>query len=51
MGKDSKGKNLTWALSLGVGSNHWSFRLRHYSNAGSGSPNLGQDMLTVGYAF
>ena len=45
------GKNLTWSLSLGMGGEHWSIRLRHYSNAGSGKPNLGQDMLTIGYAF
>ena len=45
------GKNLTWSLSLGVGGEHWSIRLRHYSNAGSGRPNLGQDMLTLGYSF
>ena len=45
------GKNLTWSLSLGFGSEHWSVRLRHFSNAGSGSPNLGQDLLTLGYRF
>ena len=45
------GKNLTWSLSLGYGGEHWSIRIRHYSNAGSGKPNLGQDMITVGYAF
>ena len=45
------GKNLTWSLSLGFGGEHWSIRLRHFSNAGSGSPNLGQDLLTVGYQF
>ena len=45
------GKNLTWSLSLGFGGEHWSMRLRHFSNAGSGSPNLGQDLLTLGYKF
>jgi hypothetical protein len=45
------GKNLTWALSLGYGGEHLSVRFRHYSNAGSGSPNLGQDMVTLGYNF
>ena len=45
------GKNLTWSLSAGYGGEHWNVRIRHYSNAGSGSPNLGQDMLTVGYRF
>jgi hypothetical protein len=45
------GKNLTWSLHLGYGGERWKFRIRHYSNAGSGSPNLGQDMVTVGYSF
>ena len=45
------GKNLTWSLSLGFGGEHWSVRMRHFSNAGSGSPNLGQDMVTIGYQF
>ena len=26
----------------------WSIRLRHFSNAGSGSPNLGQDAILIG---
>lgn len=45
------GKNLTWSLSIGLGGDHWSVRFRHFSNAGSGSPNLGQDLLTLGYKF
>ena len=45
------GKNLTWGLSLGYRGERFSIRLRHYSNAGSGTPNLGQDMITVGYDF
>jgi len=45
------GKNLTWSLSLGFGGEHWSVRVRHWSNAGSGTPNLGQDVLTIGYSF
>jgi hypothetical protein len=45
------GKNLTWSLSLGFGGKHWSIRLRHFSSAGSGTPNLGQDMATIGYSF
>jgi hypothetical protein len=28
-----------------------SIRIRHYSNAGSATPNLGQDILTIGYKF
>lgn len=27
----------------------WNINFRHYSNAGSKRPNMGQDMLTVGY--
>lgn len=46
------GKRLTWALSFGlVDLGHFSVQIRHYSNAGSGSPNLGQDMVTVGWRF
>jgi len=45
------GTSLVWAVSLGYGGDHWSIRFRHYSNAGSGTPNLGQDALTIGYAF
>jgi hypothetical protein len=45
------GKNLTWSLSFGYGGEHWSVRFRHFSNAGSGTPNLGQDILTLGYLF
>jgi hypothetical protein len=30
---------------------HWSVNFRHFSNAGSATPNMGQDMLTVGYTF
>lgn len=45
------GKKLTWSLSLGFGGEHWSIRVRHFSNAGSGTPNLGQDTLVIGYAF
>ena len=26
----------------------WSLRLRHFSNGGSGSPNLGQDAISIG---
>lgn len=45
------GKNLTWSLSLGYVGEHWAVRIRHYSNAGSGAPNMGQDMVTLGYSF
>jgi len=29
----------------------WSANIRHFSNAGSSPPNMGQDMLTIGYSF
>lgn len=45
------GKNLTWSLSLGLRFDHFSIKVRHFSNAGSGSPNLGQDLLAVGWRF
>lgn len=45
------GKNLTWSLSMGLVWDHWSVRVRHFSNAGSGKPNLGQDAILIGYAF
>ena len=45
------GTNLNWGLSVGYKYKKWSIRLRHYSSAGSGTPNLGQDILTVGYRF
>ena len=45
------GKNLTWSLMLGLKFDRLSVRFRHYSNAGSGTPNLGQDMVTIGWRF
>lgn len=30
---------------------HWTLSIRHFSNAGSVSPNMGQDMILVGYVF
>lgn len=46
------GKNLTFSLSVGWRfSDHWGATVRHYSNAGSGSPNLGQDALVIQYHF
>lgn len=32
-------------------SERWSVNFRHFSNAGSAHPNMGQDMLTLGYTF
>ena len=29
----------------------WKLSFRHFSNAGSGSPNMGQDVLLIGYSF
>lgn len=46
------GKNLTFQLNVGV--NVWrnlDVRIRHASNAGSGSPNLGQDSLGLSWRF
>lgn len=28
-----------------------SLNIRHYSNAGSATPNMGQDMITIGWSF
>jgi hypothetical protein len=30
---------------------HWSVNIRHFSNAGSATPNMGLDLLTLGYTF
>jgi hypothetical protein len=41
-----------WSLMIGCSvSDKISVRIRHFSNAGSGSPNLGQDMITIGWRF
>ena len=32
-------------------SKNWSLNYRHWSNAGSASPNMGQDAFTIGYSF
>ena len=46
------GSNFTAALSIEFRfTENWSVNLRHFSNAGSARPNMGQDMLTVGYTF
>ena len=46
------GSNFVAALSVEFRpTEHWSVNIRHFSNAGSASPNMGQDMLTVGYTF
>ncbi len=45
------GARTVFAISFGCGSERWFVRARHYSNAGSATPNLGQDALTIGYRF
>jgi len=46
------GKRFTIGLMAGCRiAERWSIRVRHYSNAGSGTPNLGQDLLSIGYRF
>lgn len=39
------------ALSVGWEKGPWSFHFRHWSNAGSSRPNMGQDLFTLGYTF
>ena len=46
------GEHLTFALSIEIDlPSKWDLRIRHYSNAGSGTPNLGQDLITLGWRF
>ena len=46
------GSKFTASLSLEYNFNeHWDIKFRHFSNAGSAAPNMGQDMLLVGYTF
>ena len=46
------GKNFTVSASIGYHLNkHVWVGARHFSNAGSGTPNLGQDMLNIGITF
>ena len=46
------GSNFTAALSVEFRpTDRWSLNLRHFSNAGSAAPNMGQDMITIGYTF
>ena len=46
------GSNFTAAVSIELRpTEHWSFNIRHWSNAGSSPPNMGQDMITMGYSF
>ena len=46
------GKNFNLALSVEIRpQNRVTINIRHYSNVGSGMPNMGQDMITIGYLF
>jgi len=46
------GKQFNFGLMIGCDLSDKAFiRIRHWSNAGSGTPNLGQDMLTIGWRF
>ena len=46
------GHKTTYPLMIGWNFNkHLSLRIRHYSNAGSATPNLGQDAITIGWTF
>ena len=48
------GSHFTAALSVEVqpqSNSPWGLSYRHYSNAGSATPNMGQDMLMVTYTF
>ena len=46
------GSNLEFSLLVRYDfSDRLSMNIRHYSNAGSSPPNMGQDMITFGYTF
>ncbi len=46
------GKQLNFGLMVGCNISEKVFvRIRHWSNAGSASPNMGQDLLTIGWRF
>lgn len=46
------GSHFVAALSVQYNvSDRWNIKLRHFSNAGSARPNMGQDMIMVGYRF
>ena len=46
------GSKFVASLSIEYNINEdWSINFRHWSNAGSASPNMGQDLFTVGYKF
>ncbi len=46
------GKGFNFGLMLGCSvTDKLSIRIRHWSNSGSASPNLGQDLLSVAWTF
>ena len=46
------GSKFNAALSIEARpTDRWSINIRHFSNAGSAKPNMGQDMITIGYTF
>jgi hypothetical protein len=48
------GTNFVASMSIEYGKTRWEhlrIRYRHFSNAGSASPNMGQDILLVGWRF
>jgi hypothetical protein len=46
------GQRTTWPVTLAWNLNKSaSIRLRHFSNSGSATPNLGQDAITLGWTF
>jgi hypothetical protein len=45
------GANINWGLSIGYRWDKVSVRFRHASCGGSCKPNMGQDILTIGYEF
>jgi hypothetical protein len=46
------GTSFTASMSIEYHINDkWDVKWRHFSNAGSAAPNMGQDMLVVGYTF
>lgn len=46
------GSNFVASLSVEYSlGERWSINYRHWSNAGSASPNMGQDVFTIGYRF
>jgi len=46
------GSNFVFSLLVRYDfTDRWSANIRHFSNAGSSPPNMGQDMITIGYSF